>query len=56
MTYRHGRTLYRIGVENPRGVCRGVSRVSLDGALLPGERFVPLIDDGGEHVVQVVLG
>ena len=56
ITYRHGGTLYRISVENPKGVCRGVSRVSLDGTLLPGEALVPLSDDGSEHRVQVVLG
>jgi len=56
ITYRHGRTLYRISVENPEGVCRGVSRVSLDGAALPGEALVPLSDDGREHRVQVLLG
>lgn len=56
ITYRHGDTLYRISVENPKGVCRGVSRVSLDGTLLPGEALVPLSDDGREHRVQVVLG
>ncbi len=56
ITYRHGGTLYRITVENPKGVCRGVSRVSLDGALLPGEVLVPLSDDGSEHRVEVVLG
>jgi cyclic beta-1,2-glucan synthetase len=56
ITYRHGGTVYRITVENPNGVCRGVSRVSLDGAQLPGEALVPLSDDGSEHRVQVVLG
>ena len=56
ITYRHGGTLYRITVENPKGVCRGVSRVSLDGTLLSGEALVPLSDDGSEHRVQVVLG
>ena len=56
IAYRHGRTLYRITVENPDGVCRGVSRVSLDGTLLSGEALVPLSDDGSEHRVQVVLG
>ena len=56
ITYRHGGTLYRIIVENPKGVCRGVSRVSLDGTLLSGEALVPLSDDGSEHRVQVVLG
>ena len=56
IAYRHGDTLYRITVENPNGVCRGVSRVSLDGTPLPGEALVPLTDDAREHDVQVVLG
>jgi cyclic beta-1,2-glucan synthetase len=56
IAYRHGDTLYRITVENPKGVCRGVSRVSLDGALLAGEALVPLANDAGEPQVQVVLG
>jgi len=56
ITYRHDRTLYRITVENPEGVSRGVSRVSLDGAPLPGEARVPLSDDGREHRIRVVLG
>jgi cyclic beta-1,2-glucan synthetase len=56
ITWRHGRALYRITVENPNGVCRGVSRVSLDGVLLPPGALVPLSDDGREHQVQVVLG
>jgi len=56
ITYRHGRSLYLITVENPLGVCRGVSRISLDGITLPGEPLLPLSDDGREHHVQVVLG
>ena len=56
IVYRHGSTPYRIEVENPSGVCRGVSSLSLDGAPLPVEALVPLSDDGLEHRVQVVLG
>jgi cyclic beta-1,2-glucan synthetase len=56
ITYRHGDTPYRITVDNPQGVCRGVSRMSLDGALLPKEGLVPLSDDGHEHHIEVVLG
>jgi len=56
INYRFGGTLYRITVENPRGVCRGVSRVSLDGAPLPAEALVPLSDDGRKHRVLVLLG
>ncbi|UCC73915.1 MAG: phosphorylase, partial [Gemmatimonadota bacterium] len=56
ITYRHGGSLYRITVENPKGVCRGVSEVSLDGTPLPGDALVPLSDDGRDHLVRVVLG
>ncbi len=56
IAYRHGGTLYRITVENPIGVCRGVSSVSLDGTRLPADALVPLADDGREHLVEVVLG
>jgi cyclic beta-1,2-glucan synthetase len=56
ITYRYGRSLYRITVKNPKGVCRGVSRLSLDGALLQGEALVPLSNDGREHQIEVVLG
>jgi cyclic beta-1,2-glucan synthetase len=58
ITYRHGAagTLYRIAVENPKGVSRGVSRVSLDGAPLSGEAPVRLVDDGLEHQIEVLLG
>jgi cyclic beta-1,2-glucan glucanotransferase len=56
ITYRHGDTLYRIHVENPQGVNRGVVQINLDGAPLSGGALVPLSDDGSEHRVQVVLG
>jgi cyclic beta-1,2-glucan synthetase len=56
IVYRHGSALYRIEVENPNAVCRGVSSVRLDGTELPIDAPVPLSDDGVEHLVQVVLG
>ena len=56
LTYRHGSTLYRIVVDNPKKVCRGVARVSLDGTPLAAGALVPLSDDGSEHRVDVVLG
>jgi cyclic beta-1,2-glucan synthetase len=56
IAYRHGHTPYRIVVENPKGVSRGVSRVSLDGGVLPSGDLVPLCDDGLEHRVVVRLG
>jgi cyclic beta-1,2-glucan synthetase len=54
MTYRRGPTVYRIRVDNPRGVNRGVARVTLDGVAVAGES-IPLSDDGVEHQVVVTL-
>lgn len=55
ITYRRGTTHYRIKVENPIGISRGVSLVKLDGELQPGEE-VRLVDDGQPHNIRVVLG
>jgi cyclic beta-1,2-glucan synthetase len=56
ISYRYGGALYRITVENPKGVCRGVSQIILDGGVLSKEALVPLCDDGSEHRLQVTLG
>ena len=57
LDYRHrGRTRYTIRVENPHGVCRGVTTLELDGQPLPVSEPVALLDDGGDHLVRVVLG
>jgi cyclic beta-1,2-glucan synthetase len=53
--YRRGRTTYRIKVENPLGVSRGVATVELDHARQPDDE-IPLTDDGQTHEVRVVLG
>ncbi len=55
LTYREGRASYRILVENPDGVNRGVRQVTLDGELLP-EQEIPLLDDGRQHEVRVLMG
>jgi cyclic beta-1,2-glucan synthetase len=52
--YRFGTSVYRIAVENPRGVNRGVSHVTLDGRRLD-DPWVPLADDGDTHEVTVAL-
>jgi len=54
MTYRFGESTYRIDVRNPRGVNRGVARVTLDGVEL-AEGRVPLADDGVTHEVIVAM-
>ena len=55
ITYRRGRTTYRIKVENPLAVSRGVASVELDAILQPDDE-IPLTDDGQTHTVRVVLG
>jgi cyclic beta-1,2-glucan synthetase len=55
LIYRNGNTKFTIQVENPDGLNRGVSGVMVDGKNMPdGE--IPLLDDGGEHSVRVIIG
>ncbi|MCS6852425.1 MAG: glycosyl transferase family 36 [Gemmataceae bacterium] len=55
ITYRHHSASYRIRVENPHGVERGVQSMTLDGQ--PADPAgMPLADDGRLHEVRVVLG
>jgi cellobiose phosphorylase len=51
---RLGTAVYTISVENPRGVNRGVDRVTCDGKAVPDGR-VPIVDDGRTHNVAVTL-
>jgi len=53
--FRYHSARYRLSVENPRGVMRGVTSISLDGVPVTG-REIPLADDGREHRIGVVLG
>jgi cyclic beta-1,2-glucan synthetase len=55
VTWRFGRTVYEISVENPEHRCRGIGEAELDGRPAdPGA--IPLVDDGVPHRVRVVLG
>lgn len=53
--YRHGQSNYRISVENPQGVSKGIARLEIDGVPSPDGRIY-LKDDGKTHLVRVVLG
>ena len=55
ITYRRGDTTYRIIVENPMAVSRGVASVELDGKLQPNGE-IRLVDDRAVHNIRVVLG
>jgi len=50
-----GRTRYRFTVLNPEHRSHGVASAEVDGVRVnPGA--VPLVDDGREHAVTIVLG
>jgi cyclic beta-1,2-glucan synthetase len=55
--FRHGAGLYEIAVENPGRVNRGVARAELDGKELAARPLrIPLVEDGVNHQIRVVLG
>jgi len=58
VTYKHGSSRYRIAVENPHGVSRGVIKATLDGREMPTTPFleITLVDDGSYHYGLVTLG
>ncbi len=55
ITYRRGKTIYRIKVSNPQALHRGVASLELDDTKLEGNE-IALTDDGLTHAVRVVLG
>ncbi len=55
LSYRRGRSSWRIEVKNPRGVCRGVAETTVDGQR-QATNVISLDDDGGVHEVVVTLG
>jgi cellobiose phosphorylase len=55
VTYHEGETTFQIRVDNASGVNRGVRQVTLDGKVLPGNE-IPLLGDGRQHQVQVLMG
>ncbi|MGH7168828.1 MAG: GH36-type glycosyl hydrolase domain-containing protein, partial [Gemmataceae bacterium] len=55
ITFRHRSATYRITVENPHGVERGVKTIAIDGRKQENRDMV-LADDEQTHEVQIVLG
>jgi cyclic beta-1,2-glucan synthetase len=55
INYRRGSTTYRIKVENPLGISKGVATAQLDG-VTQSDGEILLQDDGKQHIVRVVLG
>jgi cyclic beta-1,2-glucan synthetase len=54
--FRYHSSTYRIRVENPSGVTRGVALTEVDGKLLAGAANIHLLDDGRVHQIRIVLG
>jgi cyclic beta-1,2-glucan synthetase len=54
LDYRFGITHYIVNVENPDGVNQGIRQVLLDGDPLP-DNLIPLVDDGKQHAVHVLM-
>jgi cyclic beta-1,2-glucan synthetase len=55
ITYRRGKTTYRIIVENPHSFNRGLAELTLDG-VAQAEEWVPVNDDGLSHELRIVMG
>ena len=55
ITWRVDGASYRVVVENPDHVCRGVVTASMDGVDVD-PRAIPLAADRGVHEVRIVLG
>ncbi|SHE60270.1 GH36-type glycosyl hydrolase domain-containing protein [Alkalibacter saccharofermentans] len=55
ISYNYLDTLYEIKVNNPTGISKGLAHVKLDGKLL-GDKGIPLVNDGGTHQVEVLMG
>jgi len=53
ITYRRGRAVYRIKVENPMGVSRGVVSVEVDGTV---QDVIKLTDEEKTYNVRIVMG
>ena len=53
--YRFGTSMYNILVKNQQGVNKGVKSVAVDGNVCSDGKLM-LLDDGGEHNVEVVMG
>jgi cellobiose phosphorylase len=55
ITYQFGATSYKIKVNNPMHIARNVRFMKLDGKTLD-LKAIPLVDDGQEHTIEVMMG
>jgi cellobiose phosphorylase len=46
---------FNIAIKNPNHVSSGVAKMTVDGKTVTGN-IIPVVGDGKEHVVEIVLG
>jgi cyclic beta-1,2-glucan synthetase len=58
IVFKHRSSRYEIMIDNPLGRCCGVARAELDGEMLPSslQTRIPLVDDGRNHHIRLILG
>jgi cellobiose phosphorylase len=54
LKYRYKSSSYAISVTNPNHISSGTNETKLDGALISSAE-IPLVDDGGQHTVDIIL-
>jgi cyclic beta-1,2-glucan synthetase len=52
---RHGRTRYRIQVDNTAHLHQGIAQATLDGRPVSADA-IPYVDDGATHEIEVTMG
>jgi cyclic beta-1,2-glucan synthetase len=55
ISYKFGKTGYRVKLSNPKHVSHGIKIVKLDGQI-QGDGTIALFDDGHDHEVDVMMG
>jgi len=48
-------SIYEVEIDKPKGICKGVREITVDGALIAGNVIIPFTD-GGVHNVRVQMG
>lgn len=56
LSFQYDSAHYKITVENPGRVSRGVQTIELDGKSISRTEGIPLVKDGAEHLIRIVLG
>jgi cyclic beta-1,2-glucan synthetase len=56
VSYQYEETHYEITINNPSGVSKGIVLIELNGAVQAESDSIPLLNDGKNHEVLVVMG